>query len=195
MNNQKYMFHIHRQNNMDNLWQVGNTIIVDDNFEAMYWQKLLQNDYILKMRYGINYDIDYIISTIEETEERTFAEDEISNQIEKYLISCYFLRREQALEEGRKIYAPDAPKRYNSLFLSNRHDLFYWEKVIGDNRFQKFLLELDGQTFTTSDTFFPLHTLTLENQVEASKDYWKPKIKKKTLQQETLFQGTAKIIK
>lgn len=195
MENRKYMYHIHRKYNNDEFWQVGNTIIVDENFEAIYWQKLLQNDYILKERYGDNYDIDYIISTMEEIEERNFVEDEISNQVEKYLISYYFLRREQALEEGRKLYAPDAPRRYNCIFLSNRTDLFYWKKVVGDYRFQKFLLELEGKTFTTSDKFFPSHTLTLENQVEASKDYWKPKIKEKTPHQETLFQGTAKIIK
>ncbi len=56
-------------------------------------------------------------------------------------------------------------------------------------------MELEGNTFISSDDFFPDGRDIIEKQVEESKKYWQPKIKKLTLHKEILFQGRAKITK
>lgn len=195
MSQNKCLYHIHRRGTFDELWQVGNTIVVDENFESRFWSNLTLDDYELKKYWGEDYDIDFVIATMEEMKCKNQVEEDMKEQFEITLLSYYFFRREHALEEGRKLFAPSAPKRFKSLFLSNYFNLYYWKIQVGEKHFQKFLLELDGETFTSSDLYFPSRTLTFENQVEASKEYWQPKIKKLTLCQETLFQGTAKIIK
>jgi len=68
----------------------------------------------------------------------------------------------------------------HSIFLTDEFNLHYWEKVVGDNSFPTFLLELEGNLFVSSDKFFPSPKSMLDVQVEQSKDYWKPKIKKLT---------------
>lgn len=120
--------------------------------------------------------------------------DEKAIFFDKKLNRYYCLRRELALETGRKIFAPTAPSRLNSLFLSNETDLYYWINRVGGNAFQKLILELEGELFVSSDLYFPGYECMQEVQVEQSKNYWCPKIKKMTPHKEFLFQGNARII-
>lgn len=188
------LYHIHRNGNMDDTWQVGTNIEITDSFDGMFYKKLLEDDKILTRRYG-NYDIDYIIAMMEEIKFNNRVEDDMREEFDRLLRRCYFLRREQALEEGRKIFAPDAPSRLHSIFLTDIYDLYYWKKIVGDTSFKIFLLELEGNLFVSSDKYFPSSDLMYDIQVERSQQYWKPKIQKLTPHKEFIFQGKGKIIK
>lgn len=188
------LYHIHRNGNMDDLWNIGTKIEIDNNFESMFYKKLLEDEKILIKRYS-DYDIDYIIAMMEELKFNHLIEDDMHDEFDKVLSCYYFLRREKALEEGRKIFAPNAPSRLHSIFLTDKFNLYYWKNIVGDDSFKTFLLELEGNLFVSSDNFFPSPKLMFDLQVEQSKNYWKPKIKKLTPHKEFVFQGTSKIIK
>ncbi|MDE5888522.1 MAG: DUF2441 domain-containing protein, partial [Bacilli bacterium] len=137
------------------------------------------------------YDIDYIIAMMEEMIFEKILDEEAPFILRRLKI----LRREQALEEGRKIYNPTAPSRFHSIYLSDKEDLLYWKSSVGGNNYEKFLLELEGNLFKSSDVLFPDESLMLEHQIEQSKKYWQPEEKNLLLRKEYLFQGKAKIIK
>ena len=179
---------------MDHLWQVSKQILIDTNFTSLFYVRLLNVENQLIKRYGEDYDLDYIIRIMEDMKKRNFVEDDLKADFDQILNSYYLLRREKALEEGRRLFNPSAPCRYNSIFLCNGLDLYYWSKMIGGHSFDKFLLELEGNIFMSSDVYFPEQKLITANQVEESINYWQPK-KKCLSRNEYLFQGTARIIK
>lgn len=195
MLNKKKLYHIHRKGNLDDMWQVGNTIIVDDNFESCFHSKDCEDNQNIKKVFGEDYNIDHLISMTEKAIRENIGERIEIEDLKCFLKDLNFIRREQALEEGRKIYAPNAPSRTKSLFLTDRSNLLYWINQVGSNSYQEFLMELEGNLFISSDDFFPDSRYSLERQVEESKKYWQPKMKKITPHKEMLFQGRAKIIK
>lgn len=186
------LYHIHRNENQDNLWYVGNEIIVDDNFQSNFYTSLLKEERPLVQRYGV-YDIDYFIAMMEEMKLHNFKDSNNNFLFHKLLHCCYSLRRERALEEGRKIFALNCPSRMHSIFLTGKSDLSYWENCVGNQSFHTFSLNCNGNLFVSSDSFFPQYTLLFDKQVEQSKIYWNPEIEK-VKHKEILFQGTAKII-
>lgn len=192
--NKTSLYHIHRNGNMDNLWYVGSKIKVDDNFNSLFYTKLLDEEKKLIERYGV-YDIDYIITKMEEIKCRNIIEDDMNYDFDLLLRRYYFLRREKALEEGRKIFNLDAPSRLHSIFLTDFLNKGYWISRIGDNSFSTFLLDLDGNLFVSSDTLFPYYKSSFAIQVEQSKKYWQPKLKRLAPHKEFLFQGECKIVR
>lgn len=128
---------------MDDLWSIGATIEIDNNFESIFYKKLLEDEKMLIKRYE-DYDIDYIIAMMEEMKFNNSVEDDMHDEFDQILGQYYFLRKEKALEEGRKIFAPSAPSRLHSIFLTDQFNLHYWKIMVGDNSFKTFLLELEG---------------------------------------------------
>jgi len=188
----KRLYHIHRMETMDDIWNQNTKIEITKNSMGYFFQKLLESEKILIERYG-QYDIDYIIARMEELKYLNLVEEEHFRTFERYLNHFYFLRREVALEEGRKIYAQTAPSRIHCLFLTDDMDLEYWKSIVGKNEYVTYLLELEGDLFVSSDRYFPDSTLLLEKQIEKSKEYWQPK--SLTIRKEYLFQGKARIVK
>lgn len=187
----KKLYHIHRKSNIDKLWQTGSCILIDNNFQSIYFRKLTIYDSELKKRYGRNYDIDFIIAMMEEMHFKGMLNEEETVVLKRLKI----LRREQALEEGRKLYNPTAPVRFHSIYLTDKDDLEYWKNSVGDNCFEEHLLEVSGNLFKSSDTLFPDEGLMLDKQIEQSESYWKPSESNLLLRKEYLFQGRARIIK
>lgn len=186
------LYHIHRTGDMDDLWYVGNEIIVDDNFQSQFYVQLLKQEFPLVQRYG-DYDIDDLISTMEEMKSLNFMKSNVDSLFHKLLYCCYSLRRERALEEGRKIFSSNCPSRMHSIFLTGMDDLSYWESYVGNRSFQRFSLNCFGNLFVSSDSFFPQYTLSFDDQVEQSRIYWIPEMEK-AKHKEILFQGKAQII-
>lgn len=190
----KSLYHIHRSEYMNDLWHAGNEFIIDKSYDTFFYLRLLEEEKRLIDRYN-DYDIDYIIAIMEEMKSKDVVSEDIIYDFDKMLNSYYFLRREKALEEGRKLFNPAAPSRLHSLFLCDKRDIDYWSKMIGGDLFKIFLLNLDGNLFVSSDLFFPDNKLMYDIQVEESKLYWKPNMDFDNLRKEYLFQGKVKIIK
>ncbi len=188
------LYHIHRKGNNDSIWKANSRIVIDDTFQSIFYQKLLEEDKALIDRYG-DYDIDFIIAIMEEMKFKDQVAPDFLPKFDKLLNCFYFLRREKALEEGRLIFAPDVPSRVHSVFLSDSSDLAYWANLVGDNSYDIFEVNADGNLFVSSDIFFPEQNLLFDLQVEKSREYWQPKIKELNRRREYVFQGTIDLIK
>lgn len=186
--------HVHRKGIIDYIWQVGNNIVIDDNFNLFFYAQLFDDERTVINLFGPGYNLDNVISIIEEKITNDDISEDLFYKYEYLLRGLYYLRRENAMEEGRKIFAPSAPSRMHSIFLTDEFSLPYWQATVGDNNYETFQLETYGNLFVSSDDFFPYAGLTFDNQVEASKAYWQPKIDRCTLHKEFVFQGRCRII-
>ena len=174
---QEELFHVHRLGNEDYLWHSGAKIIIDSGFCNQLYRSVYEENSILMARFK-DYDVDQIIETLEEMKFVGAVPKEKEVNFDILLDHYYFLRREKAMEEGRKYYAPQAPSRLHSIFLSNANDLYYWENQVGDLSFSTYKVGLEGNLFMSSDDYFPDNKLLYEQQVEESRHYWQPKVKK-----------------
>lgn len=119
------LYHIHRKENHDALWQIGKSLTIDDNFTTKFYKDILEEEKALIKKFG-NYDIDYIIAMMEEMLNKGLIDEKLLEDFNIKLKRYYFLRREYALEEGRKLFNPTAPSRLHSIFLTSILDLQYW---------------------------------------------------------------------
>ncbi len=189
---QEELFHVHRLGNEDYLWHSGAKVIINSSFCNQLYRSTYEESSVLMARYK-DYDVDQIIETMEEMKFRGAVPKEKEVNFDILLDHYYFLRREKAMEEGRKYYAPMAPSRLHAIFLSNARDLLYWENQVGNFSFRTYKVSLEGNLFMSSDDYFPNSNLLYEQQVEESKYYWQPKVKK-LLRKEYLFQGTCHVL-
>lgn len=193
--NENNLYHVHRKGIMDEVWHIGNVIEITDNFDSYINKKCnYYNKSIIERYKEYDYDIDYIISILEKMKSKNIIDDDIILDFNIVLSNCYILRREQALEEGRKIFNPTAPSRLHCIYLTDIINLPYWQMSVGNNNFETFLLELEGDLFISSDKYFPNDKLMFDIQVEESKKYWQNEMKKSNISKEYLFQGKVKIL-
>lgn len=188
----KLLWHIHR-NFCNELWQVGNELNIDDNFNNYLYQKCLEEQENLNLLFH-NHDIDNAIRQLECMLRYYIPDEFLRNEFNKLLNNCYLLRREFALEEGRKIFNASAPSRLHSIFVTDNYNIDYWLQALNVNAYKLYLLRLKGKMFISSDVYFPNNDLNYEEQVEESKNYWCPK-SKSLVRREYVFQGKAKIMK
>lgn len=187
------LYHVHRLGEFDEIWTKDATLQIDDTFEADFYNKLFTIDF-LGMKIKEEDDIDYLIARLDEYLQRQDIYTKRDHDIFNMLKCLYFIRREQALEEGRKIFASHAPSRLHSIFLSDSRDLSYWKSHVGADSYRVLSLAVDGNIFMSSDDFFPSPFLLLDRQVEETKKYWRPKTLRKKLRKEYIFQGQVQII-
>lgn len=191
----KTMFHIHRSNKYDELWQEANEIIIDDNFNSecglsipYFNTNIICSDdtidsleWYLKdyLNQGIeNLDIDLITRLIKD-----------SYRIIHNANKC---KCEAALEICRRQKFKLYPSRLHSIWVTDKANLDYWLNILTGKTI--FELELTGTLFKTSDLYIPDNHLSLGQAIEAAKAYWNPVFTKEALnQREYLFQGKALI--
>lgn len=189
----KKLYHIHRNGYMDDFWTIENEFTIDNSYIGLLFQEINESteEIVKKSKYQ---DLDKFISEIKKEISKEKTNRLKLFRLNESLYNTYIIRREKALEEARKIYAPTAPPRANSLFVTNERNLEYWKNELGRVGTTTFKLRLDGDFFVTSDIYFPDSNLSTEEQIEQSKKYWQPKRKILLPRQEILFQGRGKII-
>lgn len=165
--------------------------MIDSNFKAFFYKEFLKEEEKLIGKYGKNYDIDYIIDMVEEELHNSCHYFDDVQKLRNY----YFLRREFALEEGRKLYNPSAPSRFQSIFLTDKSNMCYWINQVGNGEYKIYNLIVSGNLFQSTDSLYPRVDSSFESQVEKSKKYWKPKLKAYGKRREFLFQGEVQMIK
>ena len=210
----KEMLHIHIKGIHDDIWQVGNELLVDErfnshltnNFDIPSGVKDKNGDIVLLET--IQKDIINKISSDEEILNlRNLSDDEILDKM-------YFLRdtlkettyrlhqlglrnREESLEEVRKEFYPNLPSRYHSLWVCDQDSYEYWRSILGKRETESFSLLLNGNLFKSSDTFLPTEGALKKEQKEEAHRYWNPTFitEEDELKKEYLFQGRVKILK
>jgi len=164
---EKY-WHIHRLGFYDELWCEGQKLVIDENFSSNFYQNYSLREDALTKQYG-SYDIDEVIKNLESIREYKDLEYKLYHAFSSLAQNLYIFRREKALEEGRKLYNPDAPSRLHAIYLTNFESLQYWQ--VNVNMGKVFSVDVRGQIFVSSDILFPTITAGLEEHQETDIRY------------------------
>lgn len=209
----KKMYHIHRNGVYDDIWQLGNELIIDNSFVAFFNSKRdipsgvrtkngtirSLDKYIEEVINGLNTD-EKIIDLKNLSEEEFLKKGKFLCQVlEDSMLKIRNLslkNREESLEEIRKGKYPNLPSRYHCIWVCDKKSLDYWKtKLRKDSIIYE--VELNGELFKSSDSFLPEDGEKKEKQKIQADKYWNPVFidddQERTA--EYLFQGKVKIIK
>lgn len=208
----KEMLHIHRNGVYDNIWKIGNELIIDENFIALFNSKRDVPSGV-RCKGGSISSLDKFIENVIkglDSDEKILNLKNLSDEdfLKKGKYLYYVLEdsmakirnlslknREEALEEIRKEKYPNLPSRYHCIWVCDEKSLDFWiTKLRKDVTIYKLLL--NGELFKSSDSFLPEDGEKKENQkIEADK-YWNPVFTDDDQERtaEYLFQGKVIII-
>ena len=195
----KVMYHYHKLGLYDNIWQVGNELIVSDNFNS-YYGKIINNfNTAVKYNNG-SVSLEMIIEKIL----KEIGIENIDLKTIEYLLkdslniitNTNIFNRELMLEDFRKDYFPNLPSRLHSIWVTDDKSLDFWEKQMSNNKkLVLYRVLLTGNLFKSSDSFIPDNELTAKEMYESSFNYWNPIFKEEDLcKAEYLFQGKVKVL-
>lgn len=188
----KILYHIHRKNCNNELWQVGNEFVVGNennkfvdysfNFDSL----ILIGDkkYPFKNIY-VHYD---------KIEDKIKLLDIANNIIKEYQI----LIRELGMEEIRKKFYPNLPSRQKCIFLCGKKQIEHWKKEIsngdGTKDIEVFKVEIFNEPFKSRDSFLPLPSDSYNTILKKAKLYWSAKDDSENEDDEYLYVGEIRVI-
>ena len=193
----KIMYHYHRLGIYDDIWQVGNEITVDDNFNSYCGSIVDKFSTGVKCVNGI-FSLDRVID--EYIDDIGLGNVDL-NTIED-LLKCSSLiikniniyNRELMLEKYRKENNPKLPSRLHSIWLADKESLSFWKGQFS-GKLKLYRVSITGELVKSSDDFIPDDELTAKEMYEASSNYWNPTFKEEDLcKAEYLFQGKVKVL-
>ena len=193
----KIMYHYHRLGIYDDIWQVGNEITVDDNFNSYCGSIVDKFSTGVKCVNGI-FSLDRVID--EYIDDIGLGNVDL-NTIED-LLKCSSLiikniniyNRELMLEKYRKENNPKLPSRLHSIWLADKESLSFWKGQFS-GKLKLYRVSITGELFKSSDDFIPDDELTAKEMYETSSNYWNPTFKEEDLcKAEYLFQGKVKVL-
>ena len=193
----KTMFHIHTSNEYNRLWQEGNELIVDDNFNSICGEAIS----------AFNTDVRCTDDSMASLE--GFLKEYLSKGVENLdlevinalLKDSYRIihntnraKCEAALEICRREKFKLYPSRLHSIWVTDKDNIDFWlDTLIGKEVFE---LDLTGTLFKTSDIYIPDNYMSLAEAVKASENYWNPIFTEEAeAKKEYLFQGKVLIKK
>ena len=195
----KVMYHYHKLGIYDDKWQVGNELLVDDNFNSFCGSIVDKFTTAVKCENGI-FSLEKIIDEylddigIENVDLNTItnllkASSDIITKADMY-------NRELMLEKYRKENNPKLPSRLHSIWLADKESLNFWkEQLNGGRNLTLYRVSVTGNLFKSSDSFIPDDELTAKEMYEASSTYWNPVFSEEDLcKAEYLFQGKVKVL-
>ena len=195
----KVMYHYHKLGIYDDKWQVGNELLVDDNFNSFCGSIVDKFTTAVKCENGI-FSLEKIIDEylddigIENVDLNTItnllkASSDIITKADMY-------NRELMLEKYRKENNPKLPSRLHSIWLADKESLNFWkEQLNGGRNLTLYRVSVTGNLFKSSDSFIPDDELTTKEMYEASSAYWNPMFSEDDLcKAEYLFQGKVKVL-
>ena len=198
------MYHYHNKEAYSDIWQEGNELIVDDNFNSNFCQFLNRYSTAVRVK-GTDHET---FQSFDNVLERYLNEDEfkkISPELAKKMLeesiriirNANLCHREYLLEKYRLEHYPELPSRYHSIWLTSYDNLEYWKDRLkrGDS-LKLFKVQVTGNLFKSSDLFIPDDHFTLEEMYNQAEKYWNPNFEQEhSLEQvEYLFQGKVKIL-
>lgn len=210
--NNKEMIHIHKNGLYDDLWKVGNELLIDDNYNSNMCnfnnacsgvknkdgEIIPLYTYIRKFKEEINNEEKILrVKNLEKQEfiDKTKYLYYMLQDAEKMLYGLGIMNRENSLEEVRKEKYSNLPSRFHSIWVCDKESYEFWiDKLIKDSTTFKVLL--NGELFKSSDSFLPLDGDNIFNQKIQAEKYWNPDFKNKEDEKgiEYLFQGKVKIL-
>ena len=197
--NRKIMYHFHKTEKFNDIWQERKKIKIDNNFNGDFIHNL--KNYST----GVNLD-DNTRETFSITIDRYLKKDldketymSMLKDASIIIKQMNILKREALLEQIREKYYPDLPSRKHSIWLCDKLQTSYWEDLLSDDNNKLILLKLQvtGKMFKSSEAFLPKDESTFEQNIEEAHRYWNPKFETfdQEYKAEYLFQGRVKVLK
>lgn len=195
----KIMYHYHRLGIYDDIWQVGNEIIVDDNFNSYCGSIIDKFTTAVKCENGI-FSLEKIIDkylndiSIENVDLKTITN--LLKASSAIITKADMYNRELMLEKYRKENNPKLPSRLHSIWLADKESLNFWkEQLNGGRNLTLYRVSVTGNLFKSSDSFIPDDELTAKEMYQVSSKYWNPVFSEDDLcKAEYLFQGKVKVL-
>ncbi len=195
----KIMYHYHKLGFYDDIWQIGNEIIVDDNFNSYYGSIIDKFSTGVKCVNGL-VPLEIIIDKyLDDIGIENIDLETITNLLKDssaIITKANMYNRELMLEKYRKEHNSDLPSRLHSIWLADKKSLNFWEgQLNGRRKLKLYRVSVTGNLFKSSDSFIPDDELTAKEMYETSSNYWNPTFKEEDLcKAEYLFQGKVKVL-
>ena len=195
----KVMYHYHKLGLYDDIWQEGNEIIVDNNFNSYYGSIIDKFSTGIRFSNGI-VSLDRVIDEyIEEIGIENVDIKTITNLLKDSSLiikNINIYNRELMLEKYRKENNPNLPSRLHSIWLADKESLNFWkEQLEKRKKIVLYRVSVTGNLFKSSDSFIPNDELTAKEMYEESSKYWNPVFSEEDLcKAEYLFQGKVKVL-
>ena len=195
----KVMYHYHKLGIYDDKWQVGNKIMVDDNFNSFCGSIVEKFTTAVKCENGI-FSLEKIIDkylndiSIENVDLKTITN--LLKASSAIITKADMYNRELMLEKYRKENNPKLPSRLHSIWLADKESLNFWEgQLNGRRKLKLYRVSVTGNLFKSSDSFIPDDELTAKEMYQVSSKYWNPVFSEDDLcKAEYLFQGKVKVL-
>ena len=195
----KVMYHYHKLGLYDDIWQVGNKIMVDSNFNSFCGSIVDKFTTAVKCENGI-FSLEKIIDkylndiSIENVDLKTITN--LLKASSAIITKADMYNRELMLEKYRKENNPNLPSRLNSIWLADKESLYFWKEQVREYRkIVLFRVSITGNLFKSSDSFIPNDELTTKEMYNVSSKYWNPVFNEDDLcKAEYLIQGKVKVL-
>ena len=193
----KEMYHFHTPNEYDNLWYVGNEIIVDDSFNSMFYEIGMSQTFTIKGNDDTLYQVDYYLNEFLKEIDNKSKEDiiELLKKATNITHDIALRDRELLMEECRRLYYPDKVSRNHAMYLCDEKSLDFWQSQLSKDT-SLFKLSVIGELFQSHNDLVPNRAFSGELMIEEAKKYWEANLENcDKCKSEYLFQGHAKILK
>ena len=195
----KVMYHYHKLGIYDDKWQVGNELVVDNNFNSFCGSIVDKFTTAVKCENAI-FSLEKIIDkylndiSIENVDLKTITN--LLKASSAIITKADMYNRELMLEKYRKENNPKLPSRLHSIWLADKESLNFWEEQLNSRgKLKLYRVSVTGNLFKSSDSFIPDDELTAKEMYEASSTYWNPVFSEDDLcKAEYLFQGKVKVL-
>ncbi|MBR3898380.1 MAG: DUF2441 domain-containing protein [Bacilli bacterium] len=210
--NDKVMYHFHKNGIYDDMWTVGNSIIVDDKFNSALVCRAIADFNTNGLNKYKDISLSFIVDEYLKQENdilftKIFDSVESKEDLMKLLImsskviwEANIFKREMALEEIRRNYFNHLPSRKHCIWVMRKQSIDFWRGRLKpfkeySNSLILYSVSLTGDLFRTNELFLPSDNYSYVECLEASFDYWNPDFSfTDDLKDEYLFQGEVKIL-
>ena len=195
----KVMYHYHKLGIYDDIWQVGNELLVDNNFNSFCGSIVDKFSTAIKYKNGL-VPLEIIIDKylddigIENVDLKTITN--LLKDSRAIITNANMYNRELMLENYRKENNPNLPSRLHSIWLADKESLNFWkEQLEKRKKLVLYRVSVTGNLFKSSDSFIPDDELTAKEMYQVSSKYWNPVFSEEDLcKAEYLFQGKVKVL-
>jgi hypothetical protein len=201
------LYHIHRNNNYDDLYYEGNTLVFGKTPNQMYsWFLSESSDYDERIEIEDDKTICYhrdLADVLDIDVINKMSDEEKKNLVKKlhaYVQNTKINFREMILEEVRLKSFPTRPSRYTCMWLTDKDGIDEWYKKLhrpSDGEYKIFEVEADGNIFLSSSLLLPHTSFPHEKMYGCAYRYWNPDDRslKVIESREYLLEGQARLVK
>lgn len=192
--NDEVMYHFHRNGIYDDVWSKSE-VLVDDDFKSFYFEILDYFNTNVKFFSDRSYPLDRLLDVYLKTDMNTY-DKRLLSEAKRIICNANIFKRELALEMVRRAYFNYLPSRKNSICVTDKKGIEYWNSALNVNgNIRLYKVSLSGILFKSSDYFIPDDCLNFDESIKKSFEYWNPDFSLiSDDRNEYLFKGTVKII-